>query len=173
MANPALKVFAEAKSADGGLKAVQEAISELKRHEVLIGIPEDASGRNDAKGTPVNNAELLFIHTNGSPARGIPARPVLEPAIKNDGARVAEMLGKAIDAAVSGDKGGVMPALERAGQYGENIAKAWFANPSNGWAPNAVSTIKRKNKGDASAKTNPLIDTGEMRKSITHVVREG
>jgi hypothetical protein len=159
-------VMATVSSTDAGLKAIHEAIAELKRHEVLIGIPEDTSGRKNEKGTPVNNADLLFIHTNGSPARGIPARPVLEPAIKNDSERVAEMLKKAIDAAVDGNKAGVLPALEKAGMFGESIVKKWFTNPSNGWAANTPETKKRK--GSA----RPLIDTGEMRKSITHVVKK-
>jgi len=159
-------IMATVSSTDAGLKAIQEAIAVLKSHEVLIGIPEDTSGRQDKKVTPVNNAELLFIHTNGSPARGIPARPVLEPAIQNDQERVAEMLKKAIDVAVEGKTGDVLPALEKAGLYGENIAKKWFTNSSNGWKKNTDETIKRK--GSA----RPLIDTEEMRKSITHVVKK-
>ena len=149
-------------STDEGLKAVQEAIAELKSHEVLVGIPQEKSSR---KGEEVNNAELLFIHTNGSPARGIPPRPVLQPAIEHDKERVGEMLGKAIDAATSGKKEEVVPSLERAGQFGENICKAWFTNPNNGWEPNKEETIKRKNS------SRPLIDTGEMQRSITHVVK--
>lgn len=172
MADPMINIVSKVSTTDAGLKEIQEAIKELKSHEVMIGIPEDASSRKDQKGTPINNAELLFIHTNGSPVRGIPARPVLEPAIENDKDRVAEMLKKAIDVAVSGKKDGVVPALEKAGQYGENIAKAWFTNPANGWKPNSEETVMRKTKGKGG-KTSPLIDTGEMRKSITHVVKGG
>lgn len=171
MANPMINIVSKVSTTDAGLKEIQEAIKALKSHEVMIGIPEDASSRKDQKGTPINNAELLFIHTNGSPVRGIPARPVLEPSIENDKDRVAEMLKKAIDVAVSGKKDGVVPALEIAGQYGENIAKAWFTNPANGWKPNSEDTVKHKTKGKGG-KTRPLIDTGEMRKSITHVVKE-
>lgn len=158
-----MEIFAEVLSTDEMLKAVEIAIKELKRHDVLVGIPQEKASREG--GGKVTNAELLFIHTNGSPARGIPPRPVLQPAIENDKERVGEMLGKAIDAATSGKKEEIVPALERAGQYGENICKAWFTNAANGWKPNSEETIKRKKS------SRPLIDTGEMRKSITHVVK--
>ena len=158
-----MDIFATVSANDEQWKAVQEAVKELKNHEVLVGVPQEKSSRKGSG--KVTNAELLFIHTNGSPVRGIPARPVLQPAIENDKERVGEMLGKAIDAATSGNKEQVVPALERAGQYGANICRAWFTNPSNSWEPNSEETKKRKKS------SRPLIDTGEMRKSITYIVR--
>jgi hypothetical protein len=191
-----MNVYAEVSSVDAGLNAIMEAIKELKRHEVLIGIPEDA---NATREDGVTNAELMFIHNNGSPAKGIPARPILEPAIENSKERVAGMLKKAIDVAVEGKVEGVIPALEAAGQDGVNVAKAWFTNSSNGWAANKPETIARKTPAirnlrararkaktpdkrkelyaearekAKSTKANPLIDKTEMRKAITFVVRE-
>lgn len=158
-----MEIFATVSSTDAQFKVVQEALKELEKHEVLVGIPQEKSSREG--GGKATNAELLFIHTNGSPARGIPPRPVLQSAIENDKERVAEMLGKAIDAAVSGKKDQILPALERAGQYGSNVCRAYFVNPSNGWKPNKPRTIKRKGS------SRPLIDTGEMRKSITYIVK--
>ena len=159
-----MDIFATIQASDAQWKAVQEAVDELKKHEVLVGIPQEKSSRK-GKGK-VTNAELLFIHTNGSPARGIPPRPVLQPAIENDKDRVGEMLGKAIDAATSGNKMQVVPALERAGMYGANVCRAWFTNQNNKFAPNKPETVKRKGS------LRPLIDTGEMQKSITYVVRK-
>lgn len=156
--------FADVISTDETLKAIETAVKELKRHEVLVGIPQEKSSRQGSKGK-ATNAELLFIHTNGSPVRGIPARSVLQPAIENDKERIGEMLGKAVDKAVSGKKEEIVPALERAGMHGVKACKDWFVNPSNGWKPNNPQTLKRKKS------TKPLIDTSEMRKSITYVVR--
>ena len=158
-----MDIFATIQANDAQWKAVQEAVKELKKHEVLVGVPQEKSSRKGSG--KVTNAELLFIHTNGSPVRGIPPRPVLQPAIENDKERVGEMLGKAIDAATSGNKEQVVPALERAGMYGANICKAWFVNPSNSWKPNSPETEKRKGS------KRPLIDTAEMRKSITYIVK--
>lgn len=156
-----MNIFAVISTTDTQLKAVQEAVRELKKHEVLVGIPQE---KNSKRGS-VTNAELLFIHTNGSPVRGIPARPVLQPAIEHDKERVGTALGKAVDAAANGKKEQVLPALEKAGMLGANVCKAWFTNPSNGWKPNKPETVKRKNS------SRPLIDTSEMRKSITYVVK--
>lgn len=156
--------FADVIATDEALKKVEAAVKELKRHEVLVGIPQEKSSREGSKGK-ATNAELLFIHTNGSPIRNIPARPVLQPAIEDDKERVGEMLGKAIDAAASGDKERIVPELEKAGMYASGKCKAWFTNPSNGWKPNSPKTVKKKKS------SRPLIDTGEMRKSITYVVK--
>jgi len=116
----------------------------------------------------LNNAELLYIHTNGSPARGIPARPVLQPAVQAEGNRqaIAAELAAAARASLGGDKPGKFRSLKRAGLAGQNAARNWFTDPRNNWAPNAPSTIRRK-KSD-----KPLIDTGALRASITYVVSE-
>ena len=161
-----MNISASAKKNDAGYKAIIDAVAFLKKHEVFIGIPENTADRKDEKGTPVNNAELLFIHTNGSPIKGIPPRPILEPAIKQNQDRIADSMKKAIDAAVSGNKGAILPALETAGIDGQNIARGFFTSSANGFAPNHPETIKRK------CSDRPLIDTDEMRKSITYVVRE-
>ena len=55
--------------------------------------------------------------------------------------------------------------LKKTGMFVQNKVRSWFTDSRNGWPPNAPSTIKAK-KG----KSNPLIDTGELRKSITYVV---
>lgn len=141
---------------------VMAALKILDRHEVMIGVPDDAESRKDG---PISNAELLFIHTNGSPVNGIPPRPVLEPAMKQHKDSVSACLKKGIDAALKGNAAGVMPALEAAGLHGQNISRKYFTEV-NGWPANAPQTVERK--GSA----RPLIDTDEMRKSITYVVRE-
>jgi hypothetical protein len=114
----------------------------------------------------INNAQLLYIHTNGSPMKHIPPRPVIEPAIMDsaNNALITEQLQKAVEAALDGKDATVY--LNRAGQAAENAARGWFSNPKNGWAPNAPSTIRRKHSD------RPLIDTGELRKSLTHLVVE-
>jgi hypothetical protein len=161
-----MNITASVTKNDANYQAIVEAVAFLKKHEVCIGVPENTAGRRDEKGTPVNNAELLFIHTNGSPVNNIPPRPVLEPAIKANQDRVSDNLKKAVDAAVDGNKGAILPALEAAGMDGQNIARNFFTDSRNAWEPNKPATIKRK--GSA----RPLIDTDEMRKSITYVVRE-
>lgn len=55
--------------------------------------------------------------------------------------------------------------LARLGVWLQGEIQAWIADPGNDLAPNAPETIIRK--GSAM----PLIDTGQLRSSITHAVR--
>ena len=48
----------------------------------------------------------------------------------------------------------------------QSAAQNWFENPKNNWVPNAKSTIKKKGSNI------PLVDTNELRKSITYVLRD-
>jgi hypothetical protein len=178
----------------GGDLALYQALSKLAKTDVLVGIPAATAGdranfakqanllkgttskgkrkkarlANLAIGTGVNNAELLFIHTNGSPIRGIPPRPVIEPAIMANGNRqeITGELESAADAMIAQEPVRVLQFLRRAGMAAATACKKWFVDPRNNWAPNAPATIRAKGSD------RPLIDTGEMRKSITYVVRQ-
>jgi hypothetical protein len=173
----------------GKQKDVVKSLSALTKKQVLVGIPEaNAMARqadllkllSTARGKKkqarlqaaakqmINNAALLYIFTNGSPIKHIPARPVIEPAIEDEqnSALICELLEKAAGAALDGKPEQVERYLKLAGQLAENLVRAWFVNPRNGWAPNAPSTIRRKGS------SKPGIDFGEMRKSITSQVVE-
>lgn len=143
-----------------------KAMKFMKENSVYVGIPQEETTRDE---DGITNAELLFIHTNGSPKNNIPARPVIEPAIKNDQERLTSMMKKASRLALEGDKQEAIRQLKLVGMRGQNISRAWFVNPDNGWAPNSPGVYRRKlAKGSTDPK--PLIDTGELRKSITYVV---
>lgn len=138
----------------------------MRDNYVLVGIPQKETTR---EGEEITNAELLFIHTNGSPVNNIPARPVIEPAIKYNKDRISEMLRKSAQAFIDGSRIKAYEQLERVGIYAQNICRGWFTNPNNGWPPNSPSVIKVKMKKGAT-EPRPLIDTGELRKSITYVI---
>ena len=142
----------------------------LRDNSVYVGIADDTTERENIEGKEITNAELLFIHTNGSPVNHIPARPVIEPAIKKDRERLLSMMKKAASLAIDGNKSEALNQLRKVGMRGQNISRAWFVNPENGWPPNspAVQAEKRR-KGSTDPK--PLIDTGELRKSITYFVK--
>lgn len=116
----------------------------------------------------VNNAELLFIHTNGSPIKNIPPRPVVEPAIQapDNKAAIENEIKASLKANLAGDKEEAEKRMLRAALAGQNAARKWFTDPRNNWAPNAPATIA--NKGS----DRPLIDTGALRAAIIGVVRE-
>ena len=172
-------------------------VKELAQMDVLIGIPQSESSREDS-GT-ITNAELAFIHTHGirkqsmrqemqvamdqgraysqaynmyiaahgSPLWLSPPRPIIEPAIadKDNNKRIIKHMKDAATAAFDGDRESMKQALNRAGMAGQNAARDWFENPRNNWPPNSADTI------NAKGSDRPLVDTGELRKAITYVVR--
>ncbi len=172
--------YARVRETDTGLREINDIIKKLKNQEVLVGVPQDKSGRNVSQSSQsISNAELLYIHTNGSPVNNIPARPVIEPAIEDAKEEIGLLLKEAAEQALNRNLEGAMAKIDKAGMQGENAAKGWFRNPKNHWAPNSQVTIEgstpNKNgkkfiKGKKSS--TPLIDTGQMRKAITHVMRE-
>lgn len=175
---------------------VKESLRHIERADVLVGIPAEKSSRGNGDDT-VTNAELLFIHTHGvrnrsmrkemqasmnsgktysaahqlyikshgSPALDVPPRPVLEPAIEANKDAIGRYLQRASKEALSGNREAQIEALNAAGQKAASCARNWFEDPRNNWPPNSPKTIARK--GSAL----PLVDTGEMRKAITYVVR--
>lgn len=112
----------------------------------------------------INNAQLLWIQSKGSPVRGIPARPVLEPAIEANKEAISAELRLALAAEMKGDPQIAAAFLKRAGLTARNATRNWFFDPRNGWQKLASSTIRRKGSDQ------PLIDSGAMRAAITYVV---
>lgn len=181
-------------SSGDGLNDILESFKSLSNVDVLVGIPEEESSREGGK---VTNAELAFIHANGSPLKGIPARPFVEPAIEDpeNQEMIAVELRKAAESALDGNIEAMGRSLIGAGMQGQNVVRDWFTNPKNGWPPNSPSTVlaklrktntpiardivRRVDEGGSlsdisglEGMTNPLIDTDQLRKSVTFVVRE-
>lgn len=193
MVKAVIKVIENTAIKAGGLLGLA---NKLSQKEVLVGIPAENSSREHTSGEQINNAELLYIQSHGvrqaemraemqthidagkkyseahelyiqshgSPLWHIPPRPVLEPSVEANKERIAKQLANASKAALKGDEMKRDASLEKAGIIAENAAKRWFENPENNWPPNAPATIQQKGSD------KPLIDTGEMRKAITHVV---
>lgn len=141
---------------------MRKALGNLGRARAYVGIPEAATSR---PGQVITNAALMYIHTHGSTLRNIPPRPVIEPAIEaqDNRAVITNELELCAAAELDGKPDEMALHLKRAGTAGANAAKRWFRDPRNGWAPNAPSTIAAKGSD------RPLIDTGELRRAITHV----
>ena len=139
----------------------------MKENEVYVGIQQKESKREDEQ---ITNAELLFIHTNGSPVNNIPPRPVIEPAIRSDRKRLSSMMKQAAKYALDGMKSEALRQLELVGTRGRDVSKRWFVNPDNNWPPNSEAVQERKRR-KGSTNPRPLIDTGELRNSISYFVR--
>lgn len=165
------------------LKSLTEGIN------IFVGIPEENAKREDDK--EMNNATLLYIHTNGSPVKNIPARPVIEPAltVADNKEKIASDLKQIMELTIDGKDSEALLKAEKTGQRAVNMVKKWFVDPRNGWAPNAPATVWRKIRktgkdlkermeifqqylsGEEGINT-VLVDTAEMRNSITYIVEE-
>lgn len=178
------------------LRELRKQLDALAKKEVLVGIPAENSTREHSD--EINNAELLYIQSHGvrsasmrkemqanldsgmkyrkahelylqshgSPMYHVPPRPVLEPAIASQKEAIGKLISAASKSALEGKTAQCEANLNKAGMVAVSAARGWFENPANGWPPNAPYTIKKKGS------SQPLIDTGEMRKAITYVVRD-
>ena len=183
----------------GSVEELKKRLEEIAKTRILVGIPEDnktieeQNKKNNEeyqkhtdefirehnitdekkikklKNRNINNltnAQKLFINSRGSPATGMPARPVLEPAIQDKFDQISAKIREGVIKGLEGDMEGFREDYEMAGLMGVSASINWFDNPKNNWPPNAERTIKQKGSN------SPLIDTGEMRKAITYVIRE-
>ena len=154
-------------------KVVLDRIKALTKSEVLVGIPDANAARTDAedaekKGEPINNAGLGYVHEFGIPEKNIPARPFLFPGVSDAKDRIAKVLSNGARKVLSGDAGAGDAALTKVGLIAETSVKSRIdEGPFVPLAP--VTIAQRKRRGRTGEK--PLIDTAQMQRSVTHVVR--
>ena len=139
-------------------KQLLKQLESMKRLDLLVGVPQEEAEREDGE---ITNAQLMFIHSEGSPARNIPPRPVIDMTLKEEKQKINDKFKKAINNVLSG--GNPRTELERLGIYVVNKIKAKFG--SEDLAPLQPATIKAKGSD------RPLIDTGQLRNSITYIIR--
>ena len=175
--------------------ALEKAQKFWEEMDVLVGIPEEKSAREDEK---ITNVQLAYIHTHGarraamrremqpdidkgtpyplvlqayvrehgSPNFQIPPRPFLEPAIEKDRDNIEGRLREATLAVLEGDTARAEAILKKLGMETASAVQNYFEG-DNGWPPNSPETIERKGS------SLPLVDTNTLRKSITYVIEKG
>lgn len=168
--------------------SIRKALTALTEKDVFIGVPaENAAPRQGG----INNAELSYLHEYGAPAAGIPARPHLLPGVEDIRDEAAGLLKGAAKQALEGKEAAVEAALNKIGLLGQNAVRARFQD--NDWPPLKESTLAaaplkkddegnviRNKQGEAvrgksrreKGKLNPLLDTGQLMKSHTYVIRK-
>jgi phage gpG-like protein len=151
-------------------RQLTEALHELERNQVLIGIPAEKAPRTGAaaKGAPINNAALGYIHNFGMPSKNLPARPFLEPGIKNAEEEITTRMGMAAQGALAGKPDVVTAQLTSIGIVASSAVKAKIQNGP--FAPLGASTLAARRRRGRTG-TKPLIDTGQLLRSISFVIR--
>ena len=176
-------------------KSMAKAIAALAENRVYAGVPATTAGRKEDEGGPVNNAELMYIHENGAPEVGIPARPVVHPAIAKARASIVATLHATGKSALSGRTEAVFKGLTAVGLIAQDAMRDRITTgPFVPLSPKTVAARARKRgtkrrKGEqqylnliaggatpAEAQTaagiKPLIDTGQLRRALTYVIRK-
>lgn len=170
------------------LSQLRRAMQALTEQDVFIGIPEDKTAREAAGDTGISNAYLGYIHEHGVPEKNIPARAALIPGIKDIQKDAIAILKDVAKKALEGNAGAVGTGLNKIGILGQNAVRARFVN--NDWPPLADKTLDRRKKlsetvnkkGEVVKKfgksrrergaVNPLIDTSQLRRAYTYVIRK-
>ena len=169
------KLFVDVKEQVDNWNGLIRALDFIRNNEVYVGIQDDTSERENKDGTKnndVSNAELLYIHTNGSQKQNIPARPVIESAIRKDSNRLHKMMGKAADLAFKNKVPEAIEQLKKVGMRGQNVSRNYFYDENNGWPEDKPETIRRKMKGKPKGYIpRILIDTSQLKNAITYFVR--
>lgn len=145
------------------VNSILDSVRSLTHKELMVGVPEDETLRQQGV---LTNAYLAFIHENGAPAQNIPARPFLRPGMEAALPKVAEELTAAIKIPFS--MGNFDMCLDRAGTLA--VSSIQLVITSSVPPPLSPRTLEeRKARGNQSTAT--LVDTGQMRRAITYVVR--
>lgn len=174
---------------------VFKSIQELVGKQVLVGIPDE--GKNKRQGDePVNNATIGYVMETGSPVHNVPARPFLVPGVQDARAAALRQLKQAGEAALAGDMPKMLQGLNRAGIVASNSVRNKIS--SNIPPPLDPATIANRHRqretkslreseqvylklidhgvapGAAQNEVGivALINTGQLRNSITYVVRD-
>lgn len=140
----------------------------ISKFRLEIGVFTGKSHRKVQVG--ITNAELMFIHENGSPLRNIPARPVLQMTLNYANKNLVEpTVDKCVKIILDNgpDEALVEQELNKLAIKLENYARKIIYSNDGRLAPNAPSVAKAKGGN------HPLFNTGQLARSITcRVVKE-
>jgi len=148
-----------------------EAIKRFRNDAVLVGIPASDSTRDE---DGITNAALLAINVFGSPANNIPARDVMGQGIRNAQEAVALQFKKCAQEVLTKGPEALHVYYERAGIIASNSVKKAindqdWPQTGNNEGPSKSTLASRKSRGFKGTKS--LIVTGQLRNSITYVVK--
>ncbi len=169
---------------------IEKRVRSLTKRDVLVGIPaDDGAGEVGPQSTgntrqggaaEPTNAQLGYIHEHGAPASNIPARPFLIPGVRNAQPQVEDKLRAAARAAMSGKTGTMERNLHAAGVVAMiAVQRKLHDGPFVPLKPATIAARRRRSAGSSyrrkattAADVRPLIDTAQMLRAVTYVVRE-
>lgn len=180
------------------LDTLKKALKKMASQEVYVGIPQNKNQRKAADGDAVNNAELLYIQTNGarSPAMIAEMNSAQDAGatyskahalyIKSHGSPLMRIPPRpVIEPAIEANKkriGELIGDAQKEALQGnieafkENLNKAglYASNCAKDWFTNPKNGWPPNAPSTIKQKGSdrPLIDTSSMRNAITYVIRK-
>jgi hypothetical protein len=148
----------------------RKALEGLLKREVLVGIPASNAARDPEPGekTTATNALIGYVMEYGSPAKNIPPRPFLHPGIANARADIEVHMKKAGKLALAGKTEEISQELEKVGLIAQaSVQKKITEGPFDPLKPGTLAARRRRGRTG----TAPLLDTGQLRRAISYVVR--
>jgi hypothetical protein len=177
------KMIKDQKAIDKERKLLED-IKKIADIGIYVGIPEEKNVRESGE---MNNATLLYIHTNGSEKRNLPPRPLIEPALEANDEKIAADLAEVSRLLLEGNYQGALKMMRTTGKDALNMITDFYDDPSqNQWPRNQDATVRAKIKKKYKSKKKRkeameeyaaggevdqvLVDTGALRSSITYVI---
>ncbi len=149
------------------LPQLKVSLDKLTRQNVMVGVPQDKTRRQEEE-SPAGNATLAYIHDNGAPAANIPARPFMKPGVEAAKPTIVKQFQLAAKKALQKDDSAIERGLNMAGLAAQNAIRAAI-NEGPGPELSEGTLAARRRRGRQG--TKPLVDTGQLRNSITYVIR--
>lgn len=147
-----------------GAAALREILEYVDKHEIAIGIFENSLY---ADGKPI--AGIMAVHEYGSPAAGIPARPVFRPTIQAKAAEWQRQIGLGVIASLD-RRTTISKALEAVGLVAAGDVRRYLSKLQTPELAEATVDARRRRSASGEASDKPLVDTGQMLRAITSVV---
>lgn len=159
---------------DHGMNRIMGALGQLPKGAVMVGWPGKGpkhkkversttkAGKKRAKASSAESsmtiAQIAVIHEFGAPAAGIPARPVMQETNRRSRDKLNALRIKLVREIYRGQ---ITPeqALKQMGVFWEGEIKSTFRRGT--FNPLKAATIKAKGS------SQPLIDSGQLRNSVT------
>ena len=145
------------------LQEYEESIAYSLTHSVMVGLPKEKVG-SKVYGDGVSVIDVGIWNEYGVPEENIPERSWLRASFGQNKKEVNKFIDKQYKAIFNGRP--AKQAFGFMGVFAQSLVQKAFTNKGYGrWPANAPSTIKRKGS------SQPLIDTGILRNSVTWVIR--
>jgi hypothetical protein len=151
--------FKVTKDTEGrGLNALKDIIENVDKKIVKVGLPD--SSHDD---TNLTLAQIGAIHEYGAPSAGIPERPFLAASIRSNTSDLRRLNTVNVKLILHGRKT-VEGALGQMGEMAKGMVQKYISEDN--FVPLQPATIAAKGS------SRPLVDTGQMRQSVSYVVED-